>query len=66
METRYPLLDNEFVDYALSLPDEYLENKRILKDISCLSDNVLNGKKRGFSNPHYTNKEWIDHVKRNL
>jgi asparagine synthase (glutamine-hydrolysing) len=66
METRYPLLDNEFVDYALSLPDEYLDNKRILKDISGLSYNVLNGKKKGFSNPHYTNQEWVNYVKGNL
>ena len=60
METRYPLLDNDFVDYALSLPNEYLDNKRILKDISGLSETVLNGKKRGFSNPHFNNQQWID------
>ena len=58
METRYPLLDNDFVDFALSLPDEYKKNKRILKDISGLHERVVNGKKRGFSNPHLTNKEW--------
>ena len=66
METRYPLLDNDFVNYALSLPDEYLENKRILKDISGLHSDVINGKKRGFSNPHFTNKEWIKFCKENL
>jgi len=66
METRYPLLDNDFVDYALSLPDEYLDNKKILKDISGLSESVLNGKKKGFSNPHFSNKEWVDYAKRNL
>jgi len=60
METRYPLLDNDFVDFALSLPDEYLENKRILKDISGLNDEVLSGKKKGFSNPYFTNEEYIN------
>ena len=59
METRYPLLDNDFVDFALSLPDEYLEDKRILKDVSGLHFEVLNAKKKGFSNPHFTNKEWV-------
>jgi asparagine synthase (glutamine-hydrolysing) len=63
METRYPLLDNDFVDFALSLPDEYLENKRILKDISGLDEQVLKGKKRGFSNPKFTNEQWINHCK---
>jgi len=66
METRYPLLDNDFVDFALSLPDEYIDNKRILKDISGLSDEVVNGKKKGFSNPHYTNKEWVEFCKSKL
>jgi len=58
METRYPLLDNDFVDFALSLPDEYRKNKRILKDISGLDDKVINAKKRGFSNPYISNYEW--------
>ena len=66
METRYPLLDNDFVDFALSLPDEYLDNKRILKDISGLHPDVINGKKRGFSNPHFTNDEWVKFCKENL
>jgi asparagine synthase (glutamine-hydrolysing) len=64
METRYPLLDNDFVDFALSLPNEYLENKRILKDISLLDESVINGKKKGFSNP-ITNDEWVDFVVKN-
>jgi asparagine synthase (glutamine-hydrolysing) len=58
METRYPLLDNDFVDFALSLPMEYRTGKRILKDISGLNPDVLAGKKRGFSNPYMTNYEW--------
>ena len=63
METRYPLLDNDFVDFAISLPTEYLHNKRILKDISGLNEKVINGKKRGFSNPHFTNSEWVQFCK---
>jgi len=66
METRYPLLDNDFVDFALSLPDKYLDNKRILKDISGLHPNVVNGKKRGFSNPHFTNEEWVNFCKESI
>lgn len=66
METRYPLLDNDLVDFALSLPDEYLVGKRILKDISGLPDKVLNSPKKGFSNPHCTNKEWIEIVLKQL
>jgi asparagine synthase (glutamine-hydrolysing) len=58
METRYPLLDNDFVDFALSLPSAYRENKKILKDISGLHPEVIAGKKRGFSNPHFTNDQW--------
>lgn len=58
METRYPLLDNDFVDFALSLPAEYRKEKRILKDISGLHPDVVKGKKRGFSNPYMNNMEW--------
>lgn len=66
METRYPFLDNDFVDFALSLPDEYLENKRILKDISNLDPAVIAGKKMGFSNPFITNHEWAEFALDNL
>lgn len=62
LETRYPLLDNDFVDFALSLPPEYRKDKRILKDISGLDPVVLQGKKRGFSNPYMTNWEWAQFV----
>lgn len=58
METRYPLLDNDFVDFALSLPMDYRTGKRILKDISGLHPDVVAGKKRGFSNPYMTNYQW--------
>lgn len=66
METRYPLLDNDLVDFAMSLPDEYLEGKKILKEISNLSENVLKGGKKGFSNPYFTNTQWADFCLNNL
>ncbi len=66
MECRYPLLDNELVNFAMSLPLEFIENKRILKDVSGLSENVLKGKKRGFSNPLFTNGEWVNFTLKNL
>jgi asparagine synthase (glutamine-hydrolysing) len=66
METRYPLLDNDFVNFALSLPNEYLENKRILKDISGLHENVINGSKKGFSNPYIRNDEWVTLILENI
>jgi len=60
METRFVLLDNDFVNFARSLPDEYLKDKRILKDISNLPEKVVSSKKTGWSNPHCTNKEWTN------
>lgn len=60
METRYPFLDNDLVDFVLSLPKEYRYNKRILKDISGLPDKITQGRKRGFSNPFFTNSEWVE------
>lgn len=70
METRYPLLDNDFVDYARSLPASYRADKRILKEIGGLSPEVNNGPKHGFSNPYFTNDEWtkfaIDETRRML
>jgi len=62
METRYPLLDNDFVNFALSLPDDYLKDKRILKDISGLSLSVLNSPKKGWSNPYITNAQWTTYT----
>jgi len=59
-ETRYPLLDNDFANFALSLPEEHVKNKRILKDISELSEEVIHGQKKGFSNPHLTSEEWAE------
>jgi len=60
LETRYPLLDNDLVNFALSLPVEYKLGKRILKDISGLDKEVLEARKRGFSNPHLNNDQWVN------
>lgn len=60
METRYPYLDNDLVDFVLSLPDEFLVNKRILKDASGLPDQITNAPKKGFSNPYISNDGWAE------
>lgn len=62
METRYPFLDNDLVDFVLSLPAEYLVNKQILKDVCGLHEKVIAGKKKGFSNPYFSNQQWIEHA----
>ena len=61
IETRYPFLDNDLVNFVMSLPKEYKENKRILRDVCGLHPNNAHGKKRGFSNPG-GNQKWIDYV----
>jgi asparagine synthase (glutamine-hydrolysing) len=61
METRYPFLDNDLVNFVLSLPKEYRFNKKILKGVSGLQDQITQGRKRGFSNPFYSNEDWINH-----
>jgi asparagine synthase (glutamine-hydrolysing) len=66
METRYPLLDNDLVDFARSLPDSFKKDKQILKDISGLDESVLLGKKKGFSNPYFSNSQWVEFVINNL
>jgi asparagine synthase (glutamine-hydrolysing) len=66
METRYPLLDNDLVNYALSLPKSFLKEKRILKDISMLHQDVISGPKKGFSNPYFSNSQWAEFVINNL
>jgi asparagine synthase (glutamine-hydrolysing) len=55
IEMRVPFLDNDLVDYALTLPNEYKENKKILKDACAdlLPEPILNGIKKGFSSPDW-------------
>jgi asparagine synthase (glutamine-hydrolysing) len=57
IEMRVPFLDNELVDYVLTLPRSYLVGKVLLKDAFSaeLHPSILHGKKRGFSSP-----DWID------
>ena len=51
LEVRYPFLDNDLVDFILTLPYEYRENKKILRETfaSMLHPDVLNAPKQGFS-----------------
>lgn len=60
LETRYPFLDNDLVDFVLTLPLEFRYNKKILKEVSGLHKDVVSGKKRGFSNPHFSTPEWTN------
>lgn len=55
IEMRVPFLDNDLVDFVLTLPLEFLQGKRLLKDAfyGIISEEVLNGKKRGFSSPDW-------------
>lgn len=62
MEARYPLLDNDFVNFALTLPEEFKQEKLILKDISELHPDVVNSSKKGFSNPYFSNNDWVNFV----
>lgn len=56
IEVRLPFLDNDLVDFCLTLPNEFKENKKILKDAfaDILPSEILDQPKRGFSSP-----DWI-------
>jgi asparagine synthase (glutamine-hydrolysing) len=62
METRYPFLDNDLVDFVRSLPEIYKVNKRILKDVCGLKQEVIESPKRGWSNGYLTNYEWAQYA----
>lgn len=55
IEMRVPFLDNDLVDFCLTLPNEFKENKRILKDafVDLLPGEILNATKKGFSSPDW-------------
>jgi len=55
VETRQPFLDNDLVDFALTLPNEFKQGKQILKDafVDLLPPQVLRGKKQGWSSPDW-------------
>jgi asparagine synthase (glutamine-hydrolysing) len=53
IELRVPFLDNDLVDFCLTLPNEYKKDKMLLRDAFkyLLPENILNAKKQGFSSP---------------
>lgn len=55
IEDRVPFLDNDLVDYCLTLPLEFKQDKKILKDAFkyILPKQILTAKKQGFSSPDY-------------
>ena len=57
LEMRLPFLDNDLVDYCLTLPNEFKVNKKLLKYIYQydLPTEIITGKKKGFSSP-----DWIE------
>jgi asparagine synthase (glutamine-hydrolysing) len=56
IEVRVPFLDNDLVDFCLTLPNEFKKNKKILKDAfaDLLPEAILNQPKKGFTSP-----DWI-------
>lgn len=57
VEIRVPFLDNDLVDFAVTIPSEYKFDKQILKDAfsDVLPAAVIHGSKKGFTSP-----DWID------
>ncbi len=56
LEVRLPFLDNDLVDFCLTLPNKFKENKWILKRAfrDVLPGQIIRGSKKGFSSP-----DWI-------
>ena len=69
LEVRVPFLDNELVDYAMSLPSKYKvrgkEKKYLLKKAfkGVVPDKILNGAKKGFGVPF---QYWLREPMRNF
>lgn len=58
IEVRVPFLDNDLVDYCLSLPNELRYNKELLKGaFNDLPKEILTAKKQGFSSPDWFSGE---------
>jgi len=59
VETRQPFLSNDLVDFALTLPTEFKQGKRVLKDAfaDLLPTEIIDGKKRGWSSPDWFTAE---------
>lgn len=53
IEDRVPFLDNDLVNFACSLPHEYKDNKKILREAlrGKLPVGILSRKKKGFTSP---------------
>lgn len=56
IEARVPFLDNDLVDFALTIPNQWRNDKQILKDAfaDILPPAILSAPKRGFGSP-----DWI-------
>lgn len=59
LEVRVPFLDNDLVDFCLTLPNEFKENKLILKEAfkDLLHPDIYSGIKKGFSSPDWLTGE---------
>jgi asparagine synthase (glutamine-hydrolysing) len=57
IEVRVPFLDNDLVDFALTIPPRFKFKKQVLKDAfrGIVAEEILNGPKRGFSCP-----DWLE------
>lgn len=55
IEMRVPFLDNDLVDFALTLPNRLKKDKYILKQAfeGILPDHIIMGKKKGFTSPDW-------------
>lgn len=59
LEVRVPFLDNDLVDFALTIPPKYKYSKQVLKDAfrGIVADEILDGPKRGFQTPDWLKGE---------
>jgi len=66
IETRVPFLDNDLVDFAVTLPSEYKVGKQVLKDAfsDVLPAAVLSGSKKGFTSPDWIQAEGKNQAQR--
>ena len=55
VEVRVPFLDNDLVDFAVTIPAEYKSGKQVLKDAfaDALPQEIISGPKKGFTSPDW-------------
>jgi asparagine synthase (glutamine-hydrolysing) len=55
IEMRLPFLDNDLVDFCLTLPNRFKKNKMFLKELyrNDIHPDIINGPKKGFSSPNW-------------